>query len=329
MTNPADAPLRRSTMDPEGDELDLSSELLAMLKAKFACIQQVVVPSHSWVLRYQSEEQWAVPGHLECAAALEWEHGMDYSQSLNCRSRALLCLNGTNAEADHLLDLVKVQYLTRACSKVAVHDEQLMQEPSIGLCELVAAVQTEDAFCQQVVKDLKQDPLIRQSYHCTDDGVLLYRGRLVVPNQRSLMHELLRLYHDEPTAGHWGVQKIMELLQRKFKWEGIKTDIKEYICICPICQGNSAPRYKPYGQLEPLPPPSRPWKEISIDLITHLPVSQRGTNKCNAILTIVDRYTKMAVFLPICNAINAADLAELIYQEVELQFGVPTGITLD
>ena len=194
---------------------------------------------------------------------------------------------------------------------------------------MVAAVQKEDPFCQQVVKDLKQDPVTRQSYQCAGNGILLYKGRLVVPNQRSLVHELLRLHHNEPIAGHWGIQKTMELVQRKFKWEGIRLDIDEYIQACPICQGNSAPRHKPYGKLEPLPPPTRPWKEISMDLITQLPVSLRGTKEYNAILIIVDRYTKMAVFLPICNEINAADLAELIYKEVELRFGAPSGIVSD
>ena len=204
-----------------------------------------------------------------------------------------------------------------------------MQEPSTGLQELIAAVQKEDTFCQRMVKDLNQDPLARQSYQYTDNGILLYRGRLVVPNQQSLIHKLLRLHHNKPTAGHWGVQKTMELLQRKFKWEGIRSNIKEYIQIYPIYQGNNAPKHKPYSKLEPLPQPSRPWKEISMDLITQLPISQRGTKEFNAILTIVDKYTKMAVFLPIQNTINAADLAELIYQEVELRFRAPIGITSD
>ena len=333
LTNPADAPSRRSAMVPVGDEVqqDSSSELLATLEAKIARVQQIVVPSYLRVLQYHSEslEQKAIPGHSEGAAAPEWECGMGHSRSLDCGSRALQCLNGKNDEADHLLKLVKVQYLTRGRSRAAVHDEAPMQEPSTGLRELVAAAQKEDTFCQRVVKDLERDPLTRKSYQYTSDGMLLYKGRLVVPNQRSLVHELLRLHHDEPTAGHWGIQKTMELLQRKFKWEGMRSDVEEYIHVCPICQGNSAPRHKPYGKLEPLPQPSRPWKEISMDLITHLPVSQRGTEEFNAILTIVDRYTKMAVFLPIRDTIDAADLAELMYTEVELRFGAPTGITSD
>jgi transposase InsO family protein len=237
---------------------------------------------------------------------------------------------GDGVEADHLLRLVKVQYLTRRRARAAVQSETPTQEPSAGLRELVAAAQKEDAFCQRLVGDLKRDPSTRQSYQCTSDGLLLYKGeRLVVPNQRSLVHELLRLHHDAEVAGHWGVQKTLELLQRKFKWEGMRQDVEEYVQTCPVCQGNAAPRHKPYGKLEPLPQPSRPWKEISIDLITQLPVSLRGTEEYNAILTIVDRYTKMVVFLPVRDDIGAADLAELLYTEVELKFGAPSGIVSD
>jgi transposase InsO family protein len=109
----------------------------------------------------------------------------------------------------------------------------------------------------------------------------------------------------------------------------MRQDVEEYVQTCPVCQGNATPRHKPYGELQPLPPPSRPWKEISIDLITQLPVSMRGTEDYNAILTIVDRYTKMAIFLPIRDDIAAPELAELIHTEVELKFGPPAGIVTD
>lgn len=109
----------------------------------------------------------------------------------------------------------------------------------------------------------------------------------------------------------------------------MRQDVEEYVQTCLVCQGNAAPRHKPYGQLNPLPQPSRPWKEISMDFITQLPVSQAGTNEYNAILTVVDRYTKMAIFLPVQDTIDAAEMAELLHREVELRYGCPSGIVSD
>ena len=66
-----------------------------------------------------------------------------------------------------------------------------------------------------------------------------------------------------------------------------------------------------------------------MDFITQLPISKIKTEEYNAILTVVDRYTKMAVFLPVQDTIDAAEMAELLYKEVELRYGCPSGIVSD
>ena len=66
--------------------------------------------------------------------------------------------------------------------------------------------------------------------------------------------------------------------------------VEDYVRTCDTCCRAKMPRKHPYGLLEPLPLPSKPWQSISLDFITDLPVSKGF----DAILTIVDRYTKMA-----------------------------------
>ena len=53
----------------------------------------------------------------------------------------------------------------------------------------------------------------RDGYFLHQKGLLLYKGRVVVPAQKALTQELLYLYHDDQLAGHWGVQKTKELLE--------------------------------------------------------------------------------------------------------------------
>jgi RNase H-like domain found in reverse transcriptase/Reverse transcriptase (RNA-dependent DNA polymerase)/Integrase zinc binding domain/Chromo (CHRromatin Organisation MOdifier) domain/Integrase core domain len=236
---------------------------------------------------------------------------------------------GDEVGADHLIRCVLMQKVTRKRARQAVLNEAPRQEPSEGLRQLVAVAQKEDPFCTRVDKDLTVGDSTRPHYSRTSDGMLLYKGRILVPNQRSLVHEILRLHHDEPSAGHWRFQKTLELLQRKFKWEGMRQDVEEYVQTCPVCQGNAASSHKPYGQLDALPQPSRPWKEISMDFITQLPLSRVGMEEYNAILTVVDRYTKMAIFLPVQDTIDAAEMAELLHKEVELRYGCPSGIVSD
>lgn len=88
-------------------------------------------------------------------------------------------------------------------------------------------------------------------------------------------------------------------------------------------------RHQPYGKLQPLPQPNRPFEEISLDFITGLPEVYDGQRLINSLLVIVDRFTKYALFFPISTTIDAAELARLVHNEVELRYGTPRDIVSD
>lgn len=75
-----------------------------------------------------------------------------------------------------------------------------------------------------------------------------------------------------------------------------------------------------------LPIPSRPWEEISWDFITDLPLSSDKTSAYDSILVVVDRYTKMSLYIPVTKTITAVDLAEVFIQKVVRNYGVLVGI---
>ena len=52
----------------------------------------------------------------------------------------------------------------------------------------------------------------RKGYTLDQQGLLCYKEKAVVPEQKSLIQELMYLYHDDQLAGHWGVDKTTELL---------------------------------------------------------------------------------------------------------------------
>ena len=110
-------------------------------------------------------------------------------------------------------------------------------------------------------------------------------------------------------------------------------DVREYVATCPVCQGKAVHRHKPYRQLEPLPIPkdicNSPFKEISLDWITGLPVSVRNGQEYDSILTVVCRVTKYTLFLPTREDSTAVDFAELFFEHVEYRFRTPKGIVTD
>ena len=63
-----------------------------------------------------------------------------------------------------------------------------------------------------------------------------------------------------------------------------------------------------------------------MDFIIGLPPSRRGDKVYNAICVIVDRYTKMALYLPTVKTITVTKLADLFLNEVVRRFRTPKGI---
>ena len=75
----------------------------------------------------------------------------------------------------------------------------------------------------------------------------------------------------------------------------------------------------------PIPPPSNPWEEITADLIVELPRS----NEYDAILVIVDRFTKHAYFVPTTGKLSAEGCARLFRDHVWKNHGWPKKIITD
>ena len=148
--------------------------------------------------------------------------------------------------------------------------------------------------------------------------MLYYKGRIVVLLQKSLLQELLYIYHNDQFSRHWGIDKTKELIEHKFYWPGLATDVREYVLSCQTCQNIAIPRHKPYGKLESLPIPKGLWKEVSLDFITQLPPSYIGTKENDAVLVVVDYYTKFAKFIPTTTDILVPEFAALFHKNIEL-----------
>ncbi|WP_369008136.1 transposase family protein, partial [Bacillus sp. SRB_331] len=88
---------------------------------------------------------------------------------------------------------------------------------------------------------------------------------------------------------------------------------------------SKVPRRKPSGLLLPLPIPSHPWSSISMDFIVKLPKSAGF----DSILVVVDRYTKMAHFIPCNETVTSCDLANLVFANIFKLHGLPTDIVSD
>ena len=158
-----------------------------------------------------------------------------------------------------------------------------------------------------------------------ESGLILYDDRWYVPKSDELRLRLVRECHDHPTAGHPGQRKTLQLLQRNYWWPHMKGWVNNYVDTCHECKRAKSRRHSPYGFLKPLPVPPYPWSSVSMDLIEGLPES----NGFDCILVVVDRLTKMAIFIPTTKNLTAEELARLYLKHVFAKDGVPQSIVSD
>ncbi|KAF8747906.1 hypothetical protein RHS01_11205 [Rhizoctonia solani] len=125
-------------------------------------------------------------------------------------------------------------------------------------------------------------------------------------------------YHDSPLAGHPGQQQTLELLSRNYWWPGMKSSAKEWVECCPTCQANRC-AHAPVIALKPLEVPPYPFHTISYDFITGFPKS----NGHNAILVVIDSFSKFGHFIPTTKKVTSKGLAELFISHVWKLHGLP------
>uniref|UniRef100_A0A803JHM8 Gypsy retrotransposon integrase-like protein 1 n=1 Tax=Xenopus tropicalis TaxID=8364 RepID=A0A803JHM8_XENTR len=148
-------------------------------------------------------------------------------------------------------------------------------------------------------------------------------GKWFVPEE--FREQVLREVHDSKMAGHPGVAKTISLLSRHIWWPSFKQDARTFINSCPICQRSKSSHQQPQGLLNPLPIPMKPWSHISMDFIVELPPSQGKT----VIWVVVDRFSKMAHFIPLPHLPSAKTLADLFITHIFKFHGFPVNIVSD
>ena len=155
------------------------------------------------------------------------------------------------------------------------------------------------------------------------NGFLFKENRLCVP-KHPIRELLVREAHGGGLAGHFGITKTLEILKEHFHWPKMLGDVQRVVSKCVTCHLAKS-SFKP-GAYTPLPTPDGPWMDVSMDFIVALPRTQRGKD---AIMVVVDRFSKMAHFVACHKTDDASNVADLFFREIVRLHGVPKSIVSD
>ncbi|CCO35894.1 Retrotransposable element Tf2 155 kDa protein type 3 [Rhizoctonia solani AG-1 IB] len=185
--------------------------------------------------------------------------------------------------------------------------EAMQDNPSLDTVMAVAA--DPDSMPHSIAAKFKDYTL--------QDSLLLYQGRIVVPDKPEINQKLLCHFHDSSGSRHQGRARTLELISCHYCWPAMKFLVNCYVESRGICQRNKG--HVQHFALKSLSVPAGPWEDVSYDFIVKLPKC-RGNN---SILVLVDCFSKMVHFIPCKETATAEDIAQLFLEHVWKLHGTP------
>ncbi|MBW0560180.1 hypothetical protein O181_099895, partial [Austropuccinia psidii MF-1] len=180
----------------------------------------------------------------------------------------------------------------------------------------------QDSQYRSILQELGKVKSIQDYSLDSYSQLLVFKDQVVVPNYPTIQLSILQKRHDSPLPGHPGQEKTLKLVKQDSHWSGMPQLIKDYVSSCQQCSGNRNIHHKKFGLLKPLPIPNGSCIFLSMDSITQFSMS----NSFDSILVIVDRFSKMEVFIQTRSSITSLDLANLFIKNIFSKQGLPSSI---
>lgn len=147
--------------------------------------------------------------------------------------------------------------------------------------------------------------------------------RLCIP-KIDLRNELISQIHCSDVS-HLGRDKTIAFVLLRFYWPRMEKHVSEFVKACRNCVQSKPIFGKKEGGLHPLPIPTMPFKDLTIDFASGL-TPMMGFNR---IMVVTDKFTKMVKLIPCRKTMTALEASDLFIDNVYCLWGLPTTLTSD
>ena len=129
-----------------------------------------------------------------------------------------------------------------------VHLNQLTA-PTLVDIKVIREEVNKDDYLQDIINRIQREEKVKN--YTLQQGILRYKGRLVIAKNSSLIPIIMHTYHDSVLGGHSGFLRTYKRLTGELFWVGMKAHVKKYCEECITCQRNKTLALSPAGLLTP------------------------------------------------------------------------------
>ena len=93
-----------------------------------------------------------------------------------------------------------------------------------------------DDYLKDIIDRIQREEEVKN--YTLQQGILRYKGRLVIAKNSSLIPAILHTYHDSVLGGHSGFLRTYKRMTGELFWVGMKAEVQKYCEECMTCQRN-------------------------------------------------------------------------------------------
>jgi hypothetical protein len=157
-----------------------------------------------------------------------------------------------------------------------------------------------------------------------ETGFLMYWDRKWVPSNAFLRTSIIAKTHNSPAVGHLGRENTYSILARTYFWPGMSSNIRQFKQNCNACGRTKPWRELKQELLRPLPLPDRIWKEISMDFVADLLLSNGNRN----LMVVTNCLSKDVILIPL-PSLEVETVADAFLERVVAYHRLSDYIVLD